>query len=94
MEREAWLRSQVALLEQATKRLDEALSRPKDEFIRDAAIQRFELTFGLAWKVLKGYLEIQGLEAWSPRDEALAEKSIVSCQKCGIISESLHAEGF
>ncbi len=57
----------MALLEQATKRLDEALSRPKDEFIRDAAIQRFELTFGLAWKVLKGYLEIQGLEARSPR---------------------------
>ncbi len=38
-------------------------------------------------------LELRNLTSHA-YDEALAEKSIVSCQKCGIISESLHAEGF
>lgn len=41
----------------AVARLDEALVRPKDAFMRDACIQRFEFTFDLSWKVLKVFLE-------------------------------------
>lgn len=63
-ERLRGLRDQLG---RAVQRLAEALARPKDEFIRDAAIQRFEFTFELTWKTLKVYLELQGLEARSPR---------------------------
>lgn len=41
----------------AVTRLDEALARPKDAFMRDSCIQRFEIVFDLAWKTLKAYLE-------------------------------------
>ncbi|GAA6755455.1 HI0074 family nucleotidyltransferase substrate-binding subunit [Thermus thalpophilus] len=61
------LAAQIALSARAVSRLESALAQPKDEFIRDSAIQRFEFTFELAWKVLKTHLEIQGLEAHSPR---------------------------
>lgn len=37
--------------------LDKALSQPKNEFTRDAVIQRFEYTFELCWKTLRRYLE-------------------------------------
>ncbi|TBH21285.1 DUF86 domain-containing protein [Thermus thermamylovorans] len=57
----------MALFRRAVERLGEALARPKDEFLRDSPIQRFEFTFELAWKVLKLYLEREGLEARSPR---------------------------
>ncbi|WP_276605759.1 nucleotidyltransferase substrate binding protein [Thermus tengchongensis] len=67
MERETHLRERTALFRRAVERLGNALARPKDEFIWDSAIQRFEFTFELAWKVLKLYLEREGLEARSPR---------------------------
>lgn len=67
MERETQLKERLALFRRAVERLGEALARPKDEFLRDSAIQRFEFTFELAWKVLKLYLEREGLEARSPR---------------------------
>ena len=35
----------VDTLEAVLDRLDAALQRPKDEFMRDSAIQRFEFTF-------------------------------------------------
>jgi nucleotidyltransferase substrate binding protein (TIGR01987 family) len=49
-------------LASAQARLAEALAveQPND-FVVDAAIQRFEFTFELAWKTLKDYLESQGL---------------------------------
>lgn len=59
--------SQITFVDKAVNRLADALNQPKNEFIRDAAIQRFEFTFELAWKVLKTYLEREGLEARSPR---------------------------
>src|SRR5579872_546911 len=37
--------------------LDNALAQPKNEFTRDAVIQRFEYTFELAWKMLKRHIE-------------------------------------
>ncbi|MBL4953475.1 nucleotidyltransferase substrate binding protein [Neobacillus sp. YIM B02564] len=38
------------------------------ELERAGIIQFFEMTFELAWKVLKDYLEAQGYEVKSPRD--------------------------
>jgi nucleotidyltransferase substrate binding protein (TIGR01987 family) len=43
--------------ERATTRLEEALALPKDDIVRDSAIQRFEISFELCWKFLKVYLE-------------------------------------
>lgn len=56
-------------LSQSIKQLEKALNQPKDEFIRDSAIKRFEMAFDLAWKTLKTYLEIEkGLVCHSPKD--------------------------
>jgi len=41
----------------ALARLQDVLAQEKTEFMRDAAIQRFEFTFDLSWKLLKAYLE-------------------------------------
>jgi nucleotidyltransferase substrate binding protein (TIGR01987 family) len=38
-------------------RLEQALALPKDDIVRDSAIQRFEISFELCWKFLKVYLE-------------------------------------
>jgi nucleotidyltransferase substrate binding protein (TIGR01987 family) len=65
--KEEKLKEQVALLRRAVARLASALAQPKDEFVRDSAIQRFAFTFEFSWKTLKTYLELQGLEARSPR---------------------------
>src|SRR5947208_8534986 len=43
--------------ERATTRLEEALALPKNDIVRDSAIQRFEISFELCWKFLKAYLE-------------------------------------
>ena len=43
-------------LEKAIDSFEKALARPKDEFIRDSVIQRFEYTYELAWKMLKRHL--------------------------------------
>lgn len=53
----------------AVEELAEVLKKEKDEFMRDSAIKRFELTFDLAWKTLKSYLEEEkGLVCHSPKD--------------------------
>jgi nucleotidyltransferase substrate binding protein (TIGR01987 family) len=41
---------------------------PKTEIVRDAAIQRFEYNFELAWKTVKKFAEKQGIESNSPRE--------------------------
>ncbi|MDF1579832.1 MAG: nucleotidyltransferase substrate binding protein [Desulfuromonadales bacterium] len=56
----------------ALSQLEKALAQPKDEFIRDSVIQRFEFTHELAWKMLKLKLEAEGLSVRTPR-EALQE---------------------
>jgi nucleotidyltransferase substrate binding protein (TIGR01987 family) len=58
----------LSSLRDANARLREALAQPKNEFLRDASIQRFEFTFELFWKNLKAAAEEAGLEAVSPRD--------------------------
>ena len=58
----------VGNLESALTRLEAALARPKDEFMRDSAIQRFEFTFELFWKTLKAVGDEAGLTSYAPRD--------------------------
>lgn len=40
-------------LHKAVASLELALRQPKDEFMRDAVIQRFEYTYELCWKMLR-----------------------------------------
>jgi nucleotidyltransferase substrate binding protein (TIGR01987 family) len=54
-------------LQNAVKRLQEAVAQPETDLVRDAVIQRFEFTFELVWKSLKLYLERQGLDCGGPR---------------------------
>ena len=56
------------LLEHALERLDEALARPVDPLIRDAAIKRFEFTFEMAWKAIQAQARREALDCLSPRD--------------------------
>lgn len=54
-------------LQKALATLHLALCQPKDEFIRDAVIQRFEYSYELAWKLLRRYLaEDVGAETLAP----------------------------
>jgi len=50
-------RSLRADFARSVARLDEALALPKDSIVRDSAIQRFQISFELCWKLLKAYLE-------------------------------------
>lgn len=52
----------------ALTQLEKAVQAPKNEFTRDAVIQRFEFTYELAWKMLKLSLEKEGIIARSPRE--------------------------
>jgi len=53
--------------ENCLQRFEEVLQKPKDEFIRDSAIKRFELCFELCWKTLKDFLAREGIICRSPR---------------------------
>jgi nucleotidyltransferase substrate binding protein (TIGR01987 family) len=55
-------------LENALERLEDALSRPYDEYLRDSCIQRFEFTFELLWKAIKSVAQTDGLSVSSPRE--------------------------
>src|SRR3990172_7469805 len=50
-------RLDLSPLRMALASLDLALAPPKNEFIRDSVIQRFEYTYELSWKHLKRHLE-------------------------------------
>ena len=54
-------------LRSALARLDDALAQPLDEYVRDAAIQRFEFCFELAWKCVQALARLEGLDVASPR---------------------------
>jgi nucleotidyltransferase substrate binding protein (TIGR01987 family) len=62
------LAAQIQQLSRAMDRLEEALREPVGALVRDAAIQRFEFTFDLAWKTLKVFLEERhGVACASPK---------------------------
>jgi nucleotidyltransferase substrate binding protein (TIGR01987 family) len=61
----------LAQLDLAIPRLD------SDPLLRDGAIQRFEFTFELAWKALRGtLLEAHGVDVTSPKSTLRAGKEI------------------
>ncbi|MFC1596027.1 HI0074 family nucleotidyltransferase substrate-binding subunit [Candidatus Margulisiibacteriota bacterium] len=51
----------------ALQRLDEAVLEAESILEIDGVIQRFEFTFELFWKLLKVYLEKEGIIAKTPR---------------------------
>jgi len=51
----------------ALDRLKEAVESAETELEIDGVIQRFEFTFEQAWKVLKAFLEDEGIECKSPK---------------------------
>lgn len=58
-------------LGKAIDRLQEVINHPQlneIEYLRDAAIQRFEFTIELFWKVLKKVLSYEKIDATTPRD--------------------------
>jgi nucleotidyltransferase substrate binding protein (TIGR01987 family) len=62
----AELKLKSAQLKQALSSWEKALKAKFNDLNRDAAIQRFEFTYELFWKVLQIYLREQGLECASP----------------------------
>jgi nucleotidyltransferase substrate binding protein (TIGR01987 family) len=58
----------ITPLIKAKNAFDQALVEAKSELERDGAIQRFEFTFELTWKILKKVLAFNGIEANNPRD--------------------------
>lgn len=64
------LARRLAQLGAALSRLEEALAHDpvRDELARDAAIQRFEFSYELAWKALRRAAELEGRLPRSPRE--------------------------
>ncbi|MBI4472907.1 MAG: nucleotidyltransferase substrate binding protein [Acidobacteria bacterium] len=54
-------------LERAVQRLTSVLEQQENEFIRDAAIQRFEFCFELAWKGIQIIAKLEAQDCLSPR---------------------------
>ncbi len=74
--------SRITSLKTALKRLIEALSAPETDLNRDAAIQRFEFCFELAWKVIQEKARAEGLDCYSPK----------SCIKLGFKNQWVQEE--
>ncbi|HNQ76435.1 MAG TPA: HI0074 family nucleotidyltransferase substrate-binding subunit [Pseudothauera hydrothermalis] len=62
------LHERCADYEKALNQLAKALKQPRDEYLRDSVIQRFEITYELAWKMLKLCLEAEGISVRTPRE--------------------------
>ena len=59
----------IKQFEKAVKRLEEVLDMPKTDIIRDSAIQRFEFSLDISWKMLKALLEEEkGIICVSPKE--------------------------
>lgn len=61
------LAAALGTYEQALARLADALQQPPTEWVCDAAIQRFEFCFELAWKTVARFAHREGLDTPSPR---------------------------
>ncbi len=57
----------LAAFRNAIGRLRDALDAPETDLHRDAAIQRFEFCFELAWKAVQERARAEGLDCVSPR---------------------------
>lgn len=74
----------LTALNQAIASLAVVLSEPENEFVRDAAIQRFEYTFELAWKMIKRHLDWMG----ESDTAALSRKDLFrQAARIGLISD-------
>jgi len=51
--------------EKAVSKFQDALNQPKNEFIRDSVIQRFEFSVELAWKTVR---KVMGTPTSAPKD--------------------------
>ena len=54
------LELQFEYFEKALQRLKEALAEEESSFVRDSIVQRFELTFEMAWKTMFRFLADKG----------------------------------
>jgi nucleotidyltransferase substrate binding protein (TIGR01987 family) len=52
---------------QCVIRLDEAVQQPFSSFIRDSVIKRYECCWETGWKLLKLWLNEQGIQAETPK---------------------------
>jgi nucleotidyltransferase substrate binding protein (TIGR01987 family) len=60
---------ELSAFESALKRFSEVLAMPESDVVRDAAIQRFEFTFEMAWKTTRRTALKAGIECGaSPRE--------------------------
>ena len=62
------LQERIAEYLRALAQLQKAALQPKDEFMRDSVIQRFEFTHEQAWKMLKLRLEAEQIMVNTPRE--------------------------
>lgn len=62
------LQERIADYLKAVSQLEKAVGKPKDEFLRDSVIRRFEFTHELAWKMLKLRLEAEDIFVKTPRE--------------------------
>lgn len=62
------LAERIADYLKALGQLEKAAQQPKDEYLRDSVIQRFEFTHELAWKMLKLRLEGEDIFVKTPRE--------------------------
>lgn len=63
------LEATIKQFENALTRFKEVMSVPKTDIVRDSAIQRFEFTLDLSWKMIKAFLEEKkGVICASPKD--------------------------
>ena len=62
---------------------DEALVEAKTQLERDGAIQRFEFTYELLWKILKKIFAFKGVDINNPRDvfRAAAKERLIQDPK-------------
>ena len=59
----------IKQFESALTRFREVLAVPKNDIVRDSAIQRFEFTLDLSWKMTKAFLEEKkGVVCASPKE--------------------------
>jgi nucleotidyltransferase substrate binding protein (TIGR01987 family) len=68
--------------QKAVLKLEEILIMPKDEVVRDAAVQRFEYTYELAWKMIKRFLK----EVYN-QDTDIFVEMLKNAAKVGLIDD-------